>query len=217
MENATDEKKEMSENKIINENKLILFRGQIIYKRQFGKKLAFINILSDDRVEIQAMLRESEYVNTTKIGQEILSEGYYKKDPLGNLFYTPHKIEVLSESQENSKFINKNRRIYEKTTKRKTDERALCKSYKKNNSCDILQCTFRHYLNPGEEERLKILKLRQERDFKLVHEDDPYNNNSNSKMKKSLRHKYFAEFLVNKFGLDNLRNGHILDIAGGKG
>ena len=57
--------------------------------------------------------------------------------------------------------------------------------------------------------------LKKKRAYDDAHEGDPLN--IDEKYNKSLRNSEFANFLVDKFGLENIKKGFVLDIAGGKG
>jgi hypothetical protein len=188
-------------------------QGQVIYKRKFGKKLAFLYLLSENQREVEVMLKECDYVDSTAVGDLVAIEGSFKSE-YGKNPFVPKKLEIIDKGGKNDD-INTIRKTMIKNTMKPLEKRALCKSFKKNNSCNNDLCTFRHFLLEGEEEKIKILEFNKAEAFRKVHEGDPLHKES--KLKKLQRHRLFAEFLVSKFGLENLRKGKILDIAGGKG
>ena len=93
--------------------------------------------------------------------------------------------------------------------------RTLCRQLRLQNSCQNENCKFRHYLVEGESLKLQVLNENKEKAFHEAHKDDPHIHNS--KMHKKERNTQFVEFLVRTFGLDRLKSGPVLDIAGGKG
>ena len=58
--------------------------------------------------------------------------------------------------------------------------------------------------------KLQYLKKEQEKAYHLVHEGDPLSKDD--KNKKSYRNTEFADFLVNTFGLENLKKGKLLHV-----
>jgi hypothetical protein len=187
--------------------------GQVIYKRKFGKKLAFLYILCENKREVEVMLKECEYIETTSVGDLVEIQGSFKSE-YGKNPFVPIKLEILKKAGLNND-LNSIRKSMIKNTLKPIDKRALCKLFKKNNYCNSELCTFRHFLLDGEEEKIKILELNKAEAIRKVHEGDPLHKES--KLKKLQRHRLFADFLVEKFGLDNLKKGKVLDIAGGKG
>jgi hypothetical protein len=187
--------------------------GKVIYKRKFGKKLAFLYILCENKIEVEVMLKECEYIETTSVGDLVEIHGSFKSE-YGKNPFVPIKLEILKKAGLNND-LNSIRKSMIKNTLKPIEKRALCKFYKKNNYCNNELCTFRHFLLEGEEEKIKILELNKAEAIRKVHEGDPLHKES--KLKKLQRHRLFADFLVEKFGLDYLKKGKVLDIAGGKG
>jgi hypothetical protein len=70
-------------------------------------------------------------------------------------------------------------------------------------------------LEKDEDKKLEISKEKKENMYKEHHEGDDVK--SEDKKMKSKRHKLFADFIVKVYGLDYLKTGPILDVAGGKG
>ena len=96
-----------------------------------------------------------------------------------------------------------------------TNYDALCSSVKRGRQCTNPNCKFRHEIKKEEEKIIKTNILRKKRALEIVHEGDPLNQED--KYNKSLRNSEFSDFLVKTFGLDNIKKGFVLDIAGGKG
>lgn len=194
-------------------NTIQKFEGQIIYKRKLGKKLVFLYLLCEDKTEVEVMLKECQYIDTTALGQIISVEGNFVEQ-YGKSPFVPINITVLKE-RENHYEVNNIRKVMIANTNKPIESRALCKSFRNNNPCNLLDCKFRHFLLEGEEEKLKACITRKQIAYEYAHQGDPLLKDT--KLKKLQRHKIFAEFLIENFGLENIRKGHVLDIAGGKG
>lgn len=197
------------------ENTSITISGQIIYKRVFGKKLEFLHLICENEIETEVMLKDSPYVLTTKVGQIVKVEGNFHMNKNERLMFLPKKLEIIEKNDQYNYYIDRIRKSVHIKSRKPIEERCICKNYKKFKICLEKHCLLRHYLLEGEEERLKILLDKKTEAFNKVHENDPHIESS--KLKKIQRSRLFAEFVVEKFGIEFLKSGHVLDIAGGKG
>jgi len=195
---------------------LLEIKCKILFKRIFGKNLAFLSGLCEDDTEIEIILKEckeANYIKSTKIGDIYKIRGYFDSS-LGKTQFVPAHIETIYKAK-NADELSKTRQVIQKNPKKPKEEKCICKKFKNEKLCDIEECPFRHFFLPGEEQKLSIQKIKREEILKKVHENDPLNQES--KLSKLQRNRLFADFIVETFGLEYLRTGTVFDIAGGKG
>ena len=198
------------------QNQNIELQGEVLFRRKMGKNLCFLTISTTNELtdQIECVLKIPEIIKQITIGDIIQANGIIvihkgaQKLEITNLKFIQKSV-VSGE-------VNKKRHIFVEKKMLKTDVKSLCRFFKKGLKCPNENCTFRHeIMNQEEEKKLQYLKEEQEKAYHLVHEGDPLSKDD--KNKKSYRNTEFADFLVNTFGLENLKKGKILDIAGGKG
>jgi hypothetical protein len=198
------------------DQELFQIQCKILFKRTFGKKLAFLSGLCEDNTEIEIILKEckeANYVKSTKIGDIYNILGYFNSS-IGKRHFVPVHIDTIYKAK-NADELSKTRQVIQKNPNKPKEEKCICKKFKNEKHCDIEECPFRHFFLQGEEEKLLIQKMKRDEILKKVHENDPLNQES--KLSKLQRNRLFADFLVETFGLEYLRTGSVFDIAGGKG
>ena len=210
-------KKISSNNDLEDEGKDIDFTGQILFRRTMGKKLCSITLTNEklDSV-IGVSIHDPDIIPKLKVGDLLYVKGrvyYHKKNPQ-NKNIQAEIIKILGKGPDSEKINNKRMYFYENKNAL-TNYDALCSSVKRGRQCTNPNCKFRHEIKKEEEEIIKTNILRKKRALEIVHEGDPLNQED--KYNKSLRNSEFSDFLVKTFGLDNIKKGFVLDIAGGKG
>ena len=210
-------KKISSNNDLEDEGKDIDFTGQILFRRTMGKKLCSVTLANEklDSV-IGVSIHDPDIIPKLKVGDLLYVKGrvyYHKKNPQ-NKNIQAEIIKILGKGPDAEKINNKRMYFYENKNAL-TNYDALCSSVKRGRKCTNLNCKFRHEIKKEEEEIIKTNILRKKRALEMVHEGDPLNQED--KYNKSLRNSEFSDFLVKTFGLDNIKKGFVLDIAGGKG
>jgi hypothetical protein len=115
------------------------------------------------------------------------------------------------------KDINKKKKEIISNISKFNSEKSLCIYFKRGIECPNKEkCNFRHFFNNKEEEDyINNNKEKQKIAYNKVHIGDIFEGGE--KNHKTKRNSEFADFIIEKFGLDNLKKGIILDIAGGKG
>ena len=210
-------KKISSNNDLEDEGKDIDFTGQILFRRTMGKKLCSVTLTNEklDSV-IGVSIHDPDIIPKLKVGDLLYVKGrvyYHKKNPQ-NKNIQAEVIKILGKGPDAEKINNKRMYFYENKNAL-TNYDALCSSVKRGRQCTNPNCKFRHEIKKEEEEIIKTNILRKKRALEIVHEGDPLNQED--KYNKSLRNSEFSDFLVKTFGLDNIKKGFVLDIAGGKG
>ena len=210
-------KKISSNNDLEDEGKDIDFTGQILFRRTMGKKLCSVTLANEklDSV-IGVSIHDPDIIPKLKVGDLLYVKGrvyYHKKNPQ-NKNIQAEIIKILGKGPDSEKINNKRMYFYENKNAL-TNYDALCSSVKRGRQCTNPNCKFRHEIKKEEEEIIKTNILRKKRALEIVHEGDPLNQED--KYNKSLRNSEFSDFLVKTFGLDNIKKGFVLDIAGGKG
>lgn len=187
--------------------KEIIKQGEIMYKRIFGKKLGFCSIkVGIEEVELQ--FDNTEKLKKLKIGDKIKVTGYLKDDKIIELIIVKD-IELIKSSHFE---INlKKLREYKDVKK---EIKSICREFKEKGKCLKEKCEYRHEYFKGEKEKIEKQKEKQKFMYQLSHEKDEKDEN---KLLKSKRNKIVSEFIIETFGIERLKKGHILDIAGGKG
>ena len=198
------------------EGKEIELEGQIIFRRIFGKKLAMISLIDSSLSKMtECVTHDSIIIKQLIIGDIIKIKGkisYHKKK---------QKIDILNitflKKGNYQKDINKKKKEIISNISKFNTEKSLCIYFKKGIECPNKEkCNFRHFFNNKEEENyINNNKEKQKIAYNKVHIGDIFEGGE--KNHKTKRNSEFADFIIEKFGLDNLKKGIILDIAGGKG
>ena len=210
-------KKISSNNDLEDEGKEADITGQILFRRVMGKKLCSVTLLNEEQnIIIGASLHDPEIIPKLKIGDMINIKGriYFHRNNPKNKNIQIETVKLLGKGPGADK-INEKRKYFIDNKNTLTNYDALCTYVKKGQKCPNKDCKFRHELKKEEEETLKTNMLKKKRAYDDAHEGDPLN--IDDKYNKSLRNSEFANFLVDKFGLENIKKGFVLDIAGGKG
>lgn len=194
----------------------ITLNCKVVYKRKFGKKLAFLTALCKNNKEHEIMVKENDYVDSIKIGDTISFKGKYIPSLKDNK-YLLLIVGVFSHLKSDNKNgeVNSLRKVINEVTEKKNEDRSICKLFKETGVCKIKDCSFKHFLSELDKIKIDKLKTMQVKMFNQHHENDPLLKED--KQHKSVRNKLFADFIVNTYGLEYLSKGIILDIAGGKG
>ena len=199
------------------EGKEIEIKGQILFRRILGKKLCSVTLLNEEQnIIIGASMHDPEIIPKLKIGDMIHIKGriYYHKNNPQNKNIQAEIVKLLGKGPGTEK-IDEKRKYFMEYKNKLTNYEALCTNIKKGKKCQNKNCKFRHEIKKEEEETIKKNMLKKKRAYNDAHEGDPLN--VEDKYNKSLRNSEFANFLVEKFGLENIKKGFVLDIAGGKG
>ena len=210
-------KKTSSNNDLEDEGKEADITGQILFRRIMGKKLCSVTLLNEEQnIIIGASIHDPEIIPKLKIGDMINIKGriYFHRNNPKNKNIQAETIKLLGKGPGAEK-INEKRQYFIDNKNTLTNYDALCTYIKRGQKCPNKDCKFRHELKKEEEETLKANMLKKKRAYDDAHEGDPLN--IDDKYNKSLRNSEFANFLVDKFGLENIKKGFVLDIAGGKG
>ena len=210
-------KKISSNNDLEDEGKEADITGQILFRRVMGKKLCSVTLLNEEQnIIIGASLHDPEIIPKLKIGDMINIKGriYFHRNNPKNKNIQIETIKLLGKGPGADK-IDEKRKYFIDNKNTLTNYDALCTYIKRGQKCPNKDCKFRHELKKEEEETLKANILKKKRAYDDAHEGDPLN--IDDKYNKSLRNSEFANFLVDKFGLENIKKGFVLDIAGGKG
>ncbi len=210
-------KKTSSNNDLEDEGKEAEITGQILFRRIMGKKLCSVTLLNEEQnLIIGASMHDPEIIPKLKIGDMITIKGriYYHKNNPQNKNIQAETVKLLGKGPGAEK-INEKRKYFIENKRTLTNYDALCTYVKKGQKCQNKDCKFRHEITKEEEETIKLNMLKKKRAYNDAHEGDPLN--VEDKFNKSLRNSEFAAFLVEKFGLENIKKGFVLDIAGGKG
>ena len=210
-------KKISSNNDLEDEGKYTEISGQILFRRIMGKKLCSITLLNEEEnTIIGASIHDPEIIPKLKIGDMINIKGkiYFHKNNPKNKNVQAEIIKLLGKGPDAER-INLKRKYFIDNKNTLTNYDALCTYVKKGQKCQNKECKFRHEIKKEEEEMIQNNLLKKKRAYYDAHEGDPLN--IDDKYNKSLRNSEFANFLVEKFGLENIKKGFVLDIAGGKG
>ena len=210
-------KKISSNNDLEDEGKEADITGQILFRRVMGKKLCSVTLLNEEQnIIIGASIHDPEIIPKLKIGDMINIKGriYFHRNNPKNKNIQIETVKLLGKGPGADK-IDEKRKYFIDNKNTLTNYDALCTYVKKGQKCPNKDCKFRHELKKEEEETLKTNMLKKKRAYDDAHEGDPLN--IDDKYNKSLRNSEFANFLVDKFGLENIKKGFVLDIAGGKG
>ena len=210
-------KKISSNNDLEDEGKEADITGQILFRRVMGKKLCSVTLLNEEQnIIIGASIHDPEIIPKLKIGDMINIKGriYFHKNNPKNKNIQVETVKLLGKGPGADK-IDEKRKYFIDNKNTLTNYDALCTYIKRGQKCPNKDCKFRHELKKEEEETLKTNMLKKKRAYDDAHEGDPLN--IDDKYNKSLRNSEFANFLVDKFGLENIKKGFVLDIAGGKG
>ena len=215
--NILNMKKISSNNDLEDDGKEAEVTGQILFRRTLGKKLCSVTLLNEEEnIIIGASIHDQDIIPKLKVGDMIKIKGqiYYHKNNPENKNIQVEKIELLGKGPDAEK-INEKRKYFIENKNALSNYDSLCTYVKKGQKCQNLNCKFRHAIKKEEEDIIKVNMLRKKRALNDAHEGDPINEED--KYHKGLRNSEFADFLVEKFGLENIKKGFVLDIAGGKG
>lgn len=178
---------------------------------------------------LEARLSDYELIRKIKIGEIYKLIGIYKFDNIrqNERYFHINEIHKLSNNdvEEDKKEVidnidyiknnildNKNS-LKEMYIKHERNNKALCNNIIKFNICNIKNCDFRHEITEIDKKKIALSEIKRTKMIFESHEND----NFSEKKSKSNKDMLFAEFIVNTYGLDYLKSGPILDIAGGKG
>ena len=217
-ENIINNLKKISvNNDLEDEGKYTEITGQILFRRIMGKKLCSVTLLNEEQnVIIGASIHDPQIIPQLKIGDMINIKGkiyFHKKNPKNKNIQA--EITTILGRGPDAEKINEKRKYFIDNKNALTNYDALCTYIKKGQKCQNKECKFRHEITKEEEETINNNLLKKKRAYNDAHEGDPLN--IEDKYNKSLRNSEFANFLVEKFGLENIKKGFVLDIAGGKG
>ena len=217
-ENIINNLKKISvNNDLEDEGKYTEITGQILFRRIMGKKLCSVTLLNEEQnVIIGASIHDPQIIPQLKIGDMINIKGkiyFHKKNPKNKNIQA--EITTILGRGPDAEKINEKRKYFIDNKNALTNYDALCTYIKKGQKCQNKECKFRHEITKEEEETINSNLLKKKRAYNDAHEGDPLN--IEDKYNKSLRNSEFANFLVEKFGLENIKKGFVLDIAGGKG
>ena len=215
--NNKNMKKISANNDLEDEGKDAEMTGQILFRRTLGKKLCSVTLLSEKQDStIGVSIHDPDIIPQLKVGDLLHVKGrvYYHKNNPQNKNIQAEIIKILGKGPDAEK-INLKRKYFYENKHILTNYDALCSCVKRGGKCTNPNCKFRHEIKKEEEEMIKSNMLKKKRALEVVHEGDPLNQED--KYNKSLRNSQFSDFLVEKFGLENIKKGFVLDIAGGKG
>ena len=204
-------------NDLEDEGKDIELTGQILFRRVMGKKLCSVTLLNEKQDStIGVSIHDPDIIPQLKVADLIYVKGrvYYHKNNPQNKNIQAEIVKILGKGPDAEK-INNKRKFFLENKHILTNYDTLCTNVKKGRTCSNPNCKFRHEIKKEEEEIIKTNMLRKKRAYEIVHEGDPLNQED--KYNKSLRNSQFSDFLVKTFGLENIKKGFVLDIAGGKG
>ena len=217
-ENINNNLKKISlNNDLEDEGKYTEITGQILFRRIMGKKLCSVTLFNEQQNSIiGASIHDPDIIPKLKIGDMINIKGkiYFHKNNPKNKNVQAEITTILGKGPDAAK-INEKRKYFIDNKNALTNYDALCTYIKKGQKCQNKECKFRHEITKEEEETINNNLLKKKRAYNDAHEGDPLN--IEDKYNKSLRNSEFANFLVDKFGLENIKKGFVLDIAGGKG
>ena len=210
-------KKISPNNDLEDEGKDMELTGQILFRRVMGKKLCSVTLVNENLDStIGVSIHDPDIIPQLKVADLLYVKGrvYYHKNNPQNKNIQAEIVKILGKGPDAEK-INNKRKYFLENKQTLTNYDTLCTSVKKGGTCTNPNCKFRHEVKKEEEEIIKTNMLRKKRAYDIVHEGDPLSQDD--KYNKSLRNSQFADFLVEKFGLENIKKGFVLDIAGGKG
>ena len=190
--------------------------GEVIFRRKFGKHLCFLSITNKELTEqIECVLKAPEVIKEIIIGDVIKATGEIVEHKGVNKLEIK-TIEFLKKGSVTNLINEKRQEYIGKLKKKENQSMSLCRSIKKGLKCNNPNCIFRHeILTEEEKQKIESFRETQRKAYQLVHEGDPLSKEN--KNKKSSRNTEFADFLVKTFGIETIKKGIVLDIAGGKG
>ena len=191
--------------------------GILLFRRIMGKKLCAITILNQESNKtIGALIHDPEIIPKLVLGNIINVKGkiHFHNNSMNKKNIEVEKVNILGAGIESHK-IGDLRQFYIENKKKLSNYDTLCTYTKKGLDCPKKDCKFRHEIKDSEIEIINKNKLRKKIAYENAHEGDPLDKDE--KHHKNIRNSEFADFLVDTFGIENLKKGIILDIAGGKG
>ena len=195
--------------------------GVVVHIRKSSKKLAFFDVETGEKEEKKRitvvfktweckdlLLKAIKGDKKIHVGDNVSFKGY----PESETEFCVLEYQILQLWSETNPGVNFIPRPPELSVK----SEAVCKQFLNTGRCSREKCHFQHLEQQSEliEKRVKFVKEKKERQI-LVHEGDLEKNDSI--VNKSQRSRIYSEWIVNKYGLEYLKSGLILDIAGGRG
>ena len=194
--------------------------GTIVHLRKTSRKLVFFDIEippGDRRKTVvvkswetpEILSRAVKGKDKIHLGDVIEFQGYHEND---SVFSASNYEIVTLWSVTNPELNFTPRPPPQKNFPRETE--LLCKHFLNTGRCLAEHCGYKHLRDKEElvEKRLEFVKEKKQRQI-LVHE----NSFDIEVASSSQRARIFSEWIVEVFGLENLRSGKVLDIAGGRG
>ena len=128
------------------------------------------------------------------------------------LNFIPKPPEDQTEHKPEQKFEHKANKLEKNETQTKhLDKKKLCKFYLNTGRCPKSSCKYSH--SDDISKRVGFVKEKKEKQI-LNHESDA---GMDDVLGGSQRAAVYANWIVEKYGLENLKKGIILDIGGGRG
>uniref|UniRef100_A0A7S2RQX7 Uncharacterized protein n=1 Tax=Mucochytrium quahogii TaxID=96639 RepID=A0A7S2RQX7_9STRA len=215
--------------------------GEVVRARQLGKALWFVDLVRDGGIRAELAFRKAGFVDEAtfpqtraaiKVGDVIkvfVAGAEPKKDVNNN---GSVELYLCSQWQQIERSARGTRRMYsgsehsqqqdQPLKKRRKTEASLCKKWIFSlTKCS--DCPYRHFIIDAEEEkRVETLRQRRNEGLKageeqaVMYQKDGHSNTD--LQSRGARSKVFAQWLVEKFGIECLKDGTgVLDVAGGKG
>lgn len=217
--------------------------GTVVHIRKVSKKLAFFDIEHPEHTKnIKSENKESEIGSLTRttvvfkswecgdslvlatrskdkihVGDEVVFRGYFEnKDTFSSKRYSI--IQLWSLTNPDLVFLPKPPPDSQVNTLKRSGSDPnidlVCKHFLNTGNCLKSSCKYSHPEDKKvlTERRVEFVKNKKEKQL-LVHEGDILCDIASS----SQRAKVYAEWIVEKFGLEFLKTGLILDIGGGRG
>ena len=194
--------------------------GNVVHIRKTSKKLAFFDIEvppSDVRKTVvlkswetlEILSRAVKGKEKIHLGDEVNYTGYWETD---SVFCALNYdlVKLWSEKEPGTSFVP--RPPPQKNVP--SEEKLLCKQFLNTGKCSVAHCDFTHL----EDRQLLVEKrqqfVQQKKERQILEHENSFNAEVVSN---SQRARIFSEWIVEEFGLEHLRTGKVLDIAGGRG
>jgi len=198
--------------------------GQVVHIRKVSKKIVFLDIVdrNDKRtsVVVKAWEAASLLLLMTKgkdkvhVGDKVSISGYFEEN--GEFSALNYSIlELWSNISPSEPFVPIPPSNIGGKRKREETIRKPCKYFVNTGNCNTQNCPYLHENDKTElvAGRIDFVQKRKEKQL-LVHEGDFEDETVQSS---SQRASVYSKWIVNKYGLDWLKDGIILDVAGGRG
>ena len=179
--------------------------GQVVYKRNVSKNIVFLDLVGEDKIRIRALCKAEicgqDIVDEIKrgstkvhLGDVIQVSGSF--DDSDGLFHLRESVVHLEKWQEKHPKVAFHPQIPTKSSDSLEKKDEFYQSGKNTGSCS---------------KSSQIHPDQTKSKAKGGHESGEH------LVSRHQRARIFAEWAVQKFGLERLKKGHVLDIAGGKG